>query len=112
MEALSSAREGPLRVGIDRDGDSVVIRAVGEIDLASVGMLKKALMDALESNAALMTLDLREVGFIDSSGLKVLLWAAARSRENGNHLRIRRGAGAVRRTIEVAELESVLPLSA
>jgi anti-sigma B factor antagonist len=111
-EVLPSIREGPLRVGIDRDGDSLVVRAVGEIDFASVKMLRESLLDALESDASSMTLDLTEVGFIDSSGIQVLVWAAGRSGENGDRLRIRCGSGPVRRVIEVCGLESVLPLSA
>jgi anti-sigma B factor antagonist len=111
-EVLPSIREGPLRVGIDRDGDSLVVRAVGEIDFASVKMLRESLLDALETDASSMTLDLTEVGFIDSSGIQVLVWAAGRSGENGDRLRIRCGSGPVRRVIEVCGLESVLPLSA
>ena len=109
MGALPSVREGPLRVAIDRDGDSVVVRAVGEIDLASVEMLRKSLLDVFEGHASSMTLDLTEVGFIDLSGLPVLIAAASSDRDR---LQIRCGSGAVRRMIELCGLESVLPLSA
>jgi anti-anti-sigma factor len=108
MGTLPSDREGPLRVAIDRDGDSVVVRAVGEIDLASVEMLRKSL-DAFEGNASSKTLDLTEVGFIDLSGLPVLIAAAS---SHVDRLQIRCGSGAVRGMIELCGLESVLPLSA
>jgi anti-anti-sigma factor len=108
---LPSARNGPLRIRSDRNGDSLVIRAVGEIDLASVDMLRKSLLDAFESSVSSMTLDLTQVGFIDPSGLRVLI-AAADSGENGDRFRIRCGSGAVRRLIELCGLESALPLSA
>jgi anti-sigma B factor antagonist len=112
MTTLPSAHEGPLSVRTREDGDSLVIRAFGEIDLASVEVLRRSLHDAFESNASSMTLDLTEVSFIDSSGLHALVWAAARSGENGDRLRIRCGSGAVRRMIELCRLESGLPLIA
>jgi anti-anti-sigma factor len=71
-------------------------------------MLRKSLLDAFEGDAAPMTLDLTEVGFIDLSGMVVLVTAAG---SDGDRLRIRCGSGAARRTIEVCGLESFLPLS-
>jgi anti-sigma B factor antagonist len=112
MGTLPSVREDPLSVGIDQNGGSLVVRALGGIDLASVEMLRKSLLDGFESDASSITLDLTGVSFIDSSGLHALLWAAERLGENGDLLWIRCGPGAVRRTTELCGLESVLPLSA
>jgi anti-anti-sigma factor len=61
---------------------------------------------------ASIVLDLERVSFIDSMGLRVLVWAARDSREEGDRLRIDCGSGAVRRRIEVNALDRWLPLTA
>jgi anti-anti-sigma factor len=109
METSPTARGGPFWVQIDRDGEALVVRAFGELDLATVEMLRNPLLDAFESHSASITLDLTEVGFIDSVGMQALLWAAARS--DGDLFRIRCGSDSVRKLIELCGLEESLPLS-
>ena len=80
--------------------------------MASTGGLERDLLDAFESDAASIVLDLEGVTFIDSSGLRLLVWAANSSREDGDRLRIQCGTGAVRRMLELTELDRSLPLAA
>jgi anti-anti-sigma factor len=61
-------------------GSGVVVIAAGEIDLATSPQLREALLNPAV-NAATVVLDLREVTFIDSSGLSSLITASARARE-------------------------------
>jgi anti-anti-sigma factor len=49
------------------------------------------------------------VSFIDSMGLRTLVWAA---RHSGDSLRIRTGSSPVRRIIELTGVERWLPLIA
>jgi anti-sigma B factor antagonist len=108
-----SVREGHLlTVRIDRDNDSLLVRASGEIDHANVGMLEEELGRAFGSDASVIVLDMGDVDFIGVAGVHVLLSGAARARENGNRLSIWLGSGApVRRTIELCGVESALPLT-
>lgn len=55
-----------------RAGAAVVVTPVGEIDLATVDVLAAELAAAREPGASLV-LDLREVLFIDSAGLRLVL---------------------------------------
>jgi anti-sigma B factor antagonist len=64
-----------------RDG-GVVVAASGEIDLATSPELRAALLEP-ESQAPVVVLDLREVTFIDSSGLGVVVGQQKRSQEDG-----------------------------
>jgi len=90
--------KGLFSVGIDHDGDSVAVRAVGEVDISSAQTLQESLRHVFESDGSPIILDLERVTFIDSTGLRALLWAAGHSHENGDRLRIRCG-GAVRNAI-------------
>jgi anti-sigma B factor antagonist len=106
----TSSREGPLEVRVDEDGDSLTVRVVGELDLATAPIVEDSLRSARERNPSSIVLDLDSVGFIDSTGLRMLLVAARRSREDGDRLRIRCRAGPVRRMIELTGMQHALPL--
>jgi anti-anti-sigma factor len=108
---ISIREEGRLSVRIYRDDASLLVRASGEIDLASAGVLEEELGRAFAFDASVIVLDLGDVDFIDTAGLRVLLWAAERSREDHDRLSMWLGSGAVRRLVEVCGLEDELPLT-
>ena len=56
-------------------GEVAVVRVEGEIDLSNAEQLADALRDARSGAASGAVLDLTEVPFMDSSGLRVLLMA-------------------------------------
>ena len=70
-------------VRTERHGDAAVVVPTGELDLATAPALEAALQSGFDGVAARVVLDLRELEFIDSSGLRTLLTArriTARSR--------------------------------
>jgi anti-anti-sigma factor len=77
------------------------MRATGELDIAGAPGLEHSLLHALESSVPSIVLDLTAVDFIDRAGLQVLVWAARRSREDGDRLRIDCESPAVRQLIDV-----------
>jgi anti-sigma B factor antagonist len=110
MATPPSARDGPLTVRLEPDGESLTVRASGELDIATTEALQKALRHAFEGDAGSIILDVAEVTFIDSMGLRALLWAAAH--QDGHRLSVRCGSGAVRRMIEMTGIDGSLPLIA
>jgi anti-sigma B factor antagonist len=58
-----------------REAPGLVVR--GEVDLAAAPELDAAIEDAIRESAGAFVIDLTEVGFIDSTGLQVLLRARA-----------------------------------
>ena len=110
MASGSVRKEGGLTVRIEQEGDSLVVRALGELDIATANTLDEELRRVWHRDAAPITLDLGKLDFLDSTGLRTLLAVARHSRENGDRLRIRLGSGAVRRVIKVSGVERALPL--
>jgi anti-anti-sigma factor len=104
-------RQNPSSVRIDEERDRLAVRVAGELDIATAPALESALLHALDSGAALILLDLGRVSFIDSMGLRVLLWAAREAREDGDRLRIDCGSGPVRRMVNLTSLDQSLPLT-
>ena len=107
---MGSKPGAPFTVRLDEDGESRIIRATGELDLATTEALQKALQHAFDGDTASLILDVSEVTFIDSTGLRALLWAA--HHDEGDRLRVRCGAGAVRRMVEMTGIERSLRLIA
>jgi len=106
----SVRKDGRLTVRIEQHGDSLVVRALGELDIATANSLDDELGRVWYCDAAPILLDLGEVDFLDSVGLRSLLAAAKHSRENGDRLRIRIASAPVRRVIDVSGVERSLPL--
>jgi anti-anti-sigma factor len=104
--------ETPLDISIDAvgaDGHHVsVLRAQGEVDLASADRLDEALDSAGGSNSGRLVLDLRGLTFIDSSGLRVVL-VALRDFSPGFGVIVTPGSP-VERLFEVAQILDRLPV--
>lgn len=79
-----------------------VLRLRGELDVASCVILK----EHLDSNAdaRLLAVDLRELEFIDSSGIGLLVGAAKRAQEQDAGFALVNGSGQVRQLLELTGL--------
>jgi anti-anti-sigma factor len=108
--SVATRKDGRLTVRIEQGGDSLTVRALGELDIATADTLAEELGWVWRCDAAPIVLDLGEVDFLDSVGLRALLAVAKHSRETENRVRIRQDSAAVRRVITVSGLEGALPL--
>ncbi len=87
--------------------DSVWVRVAGELDLCSASLLEQALRGA-ERHARMVVLDLRELTFMDSAGLHVIINATARIRQAGRRVVLVRGPAHVDRLFAVTRAAAVL----
>jgi anti-sigma B factor antagonist len=92
--------------------DEVAARVAvrGEIDVAEAPAIGRRLAAELAAGRDVVV-DLREMTFIDSSGLAVLLDAARSAERHGRDLRILRPRPLVMRTFELAGLADRLPFA-
>ena len=93
----------------EREGEVCVVGVSGELDLASSTHLEKKLQAVEASDADEIILDLSRLDFIDSSGLQVILAAWARSKADGNRLKLVRGQRQVHRIFEITDTADRLP---
>jgi anti-anti-sigma factor len=82
----------------------------GELDIASAPAFEQAIADATAEPGAELVLDLRELTFMDSSGLRALAQANTRAGESGVDLSIWRGPRQIERVLEISGLGALLPL--
>lgn len=74
---------------------------VGELDLESADKVDRRVSELRASEVTQIVLDLRQVAFIDSSGLRVLLALRNDAKRNGHTLRLVPPAPTVRRLFEI-----------
>jgi stage II sporulation protein AA (anti-sigma F factor antagonist) len=78
---------------------SVVVR--GEIDMQTAEKLEGVLDDVIAKGARLVTLDLEQVDFLDSSGLRVILGASNKLADQEGQLLLEGASSAVERVLEL-----------
>ena len=93
-----------------RDERSVHIVPCGELDIATTPELEQVLREATADGVTEIVLDLRELTFMDSTGLRALAQANWRAEECGVTLAIIRGSPQIERVLEISGLGTLLPL--
>ena len=96
--------EQPLRITSGREGDVAVLTLAGELDPHTAPALAEELDDAIGGGATTVVLQLAELSFIDSSGLRVVISAHRRLDEAGGRLVLRTPSDTVRRLLEITGL--------
>jgi anti-anti-sigma factor len=102
-------QEGPLTVRAHRDSGVWCLAIAGEVDLSNAELVETALRNVLdEDGAGQVIVDMREVTFIDSTGIACLVRFL---REDGNagRLRFRRSTAlGVSRVLQLTGIEDRL----
>jgi anti-anti-sigma factor len=102
---------GLLTMSSQRDGDDHTICLFGELDLASADGVEQELQRVEATDAGSIVVDLSGLTFMDSTGLRLLLSAHARSREQADRLALRRGPPSVQRVVELSGVDDLLPFA-
>jgi anti-anti-sigma factor len=80
----------------------------GELDLSEVPEVDRALKGVEKHRPELLVLDLRGLEFLDSSGLRLVLEADLRSRQDSRKFAVIRGPDSVHRVFLIALLDKRL----
>ncbi len=99
-----------LTASLDRVGDVAVVAVAGELDLATAHILQEHISAAEALAPSLLVLDLHELTFMDSTGLRIVLATDAAARRDGRRLVIVRGPDLVHRVFLIALLDKRLEL--
>jgi anti-anti-sigma factor len=94
------------------DRGTVRVRARGEVDLAGRHVLDAQIRELWDSGWEDVVVDLREVTFMDSSGVHVLIAHHRRALEQGRRFSIIRGSAPVRRVLQVTGVDQLLNYAA
>jgi anti-anti-sigma factor len=100
----------PFDVRLERHGTTVFVRLSGAFDVSYKSELEARLFEAALTEPEEIVLDLRQLAFIGSSGLRFLLEVWNLSRGGGFDFAVLPAAGAVRLLFSETELDQVLPI--
>ena len=77
-----------MSISVKRDHDMVVVSIGGQLVTANRHELKEAVLRELESGGKRFRVDFSDTGYVDSSGLGVLVSVSKRIREGGGSLQL------------------------
>ncbi|MEX0755456.1 MAG: STAS domain-containing protein [Actinomycetota bacterium] len=101
-----------LKIDSKTEGARTVITLAGEVDLSTAPALRERLAGLIDGGATSLVVDLRQVTFMDSTGLGVLMGAHLRIHEQDGELRLVASEGPVLRVLTLAKLTDLFPVSA
>jgi len=100
-----------LRTTVTRSGRRVVVRATGELDLATAPALRRAIAGAGSPGPVELVVDLSGVSFVDAAGLGALLDGSEAVRRGGGDLCLTSPSPMLRRMLRLLDLEARLPIA-
>ena len=92
------------------NGSVVRLALAGEFDLSNAAQVEDALKEIEHEHPPLLVLDLRELTFMDSTGLRVMVSADARAREDSRRLAVVQGPESVHRVFRITGLDDHLEM--
>ena len=95
-------------VVVSSDATSFRVQLRGELDLASVEVVREVLDAAIASGAGDVDVDMSATRFCDSVGLCALLTARSQLDRGGRRLRIVHASHAVHRMLELAGVDQLI----
>jgi anti-sigma B factor antagonist len=99
----------PFRIDVEPLRDAVRVCPSGELDLATVDVLREQVEELIAAGFKRLVLDLSELTFFDSTGIHLVLELVQGSRSDGWQIAVVDGTAPVRRAFEVTGLRGVIP---
>ena len=93
---------------VDRAGASAAARLSGDLDIVTSDDVKRELVELIDGGHTSLALDLSDVGFVDSSGLGVLVAVHRHAEAQGGGFVVRSAPLQVRRLFEITRLGDLL----
>ena len=94
----------PFALTIARSGSHTLVSLQGELDIATEGELAAGLGLVLGPPTTVLTIDLRELTFLDSTGLRILLNLRTQCEASDCRLLLIPGGPAIQRAFDVSGL--------
>jgi anti-sigma B factor antagonist len=99
-----------LTIKTRHETDYTIVTVAGPIDITTVAGLRERLFELAVTGQPLIA-DLDQVGFIDSTGLGVLVGTAKRAASAGGMLQVVSAQSNIRKLFRITGLDSEIPLA-
>ena len=103
-----------LRTGFSAEADTangvIVLKLQGELDMATAPGLGQALNRALDARPTTLRLDLTELGFLDSTGIRVLIGGCRRAGAQGCAFVLRSPSRSVMKALKLTGVDRLMEI--
>ncbi|MEZ0075161.1 STAS domain-containing protein [Planotetraspora sp. GP83] len=99
-----------LAVTVSQEAADTVVTLAGELDIISAGRLSEALSEEMEAGHARLIVEVEQLTFCDSMGVRLLVEFLRRTSEAGGYLKLAGVRGPLRRLLEVLGLDDAFPI--
>ena len=99
---MADMQERVFRVEVEPDRSQVFVRPFGELDVASVDEVDATIRQLHTTGFRHVVLDLRNLEFMDSTGIRLVLQWDAQARRDGLTFQVVPGSPGVMRPLEIA----------
>jgi anti-sigma B factor antagonist len=96
---------------VKREGDVTVVDVDGQLIVGNRQELKQRVLDEVQNGARKVLIDFTETGYIDSSGLGVLVSLSKKIREQGGELRLSSLNEDLRTLFELTKLDTLFRIA-
>ncbi len=96
---------------IEKQGDIVVVDVEGQLIVGNRQELKQKILDELEKGERKFLVDFTQTGYIDSSGLGVLVSLSKKIREQGGELRLANLNDDLKTLFELTKLDTLFQIA-
>jgi anti-anti-sigma factor len=100
----------PFSVEREARGTAVRLVLAGDLDLATAAEAETEIIAAEENSPPLLIIDLSDLHFMDSTGLRVIVSSASRARDEERRLVFVKGPDVVQRVFEITRLAERLEM--
>jgi anti-sigma B factor antagonist len=107
ISGVSRMEKVPLATYTEEVNGIPILNAVGEIDLSTASIFKKAISDLIDSGNNHVLIDMSQVAFMDSSGFGTLLSAIKVLRPQNGSLSLASCNDAVNRMLDITRLNTL-----
>lgn len=105
MVARDAERPSRFACDVEAIGSTTVVRPAGELDIVSTEVFDAAVQEAVSGPNRRIVIDLRDLTFMDSTGLRLMLKWDAFSRGDGYDIEFVRGPEVVDRLLALTRLD-------
>jgi anti-sigma B factor antagonist len=96
---------------LNKQGDVVVVEVEGQLIVGNRQELKQKVLDELEKGDHKFLIDFKQTGYIDSSGLGVLVSLSKKIREQGGELRLADLNDDLKTLFELTKLDTLFQIA-
>jgi len=93
-----------------REGPETLVALRGELDLSTIDRVQRELERVEAAAPSVLKLDLSELTFLDSTGLRLIVAADQRARESNRRFVVVKGPVAVQRVFSITKLDERLDM--